>query len=101
MSDQSGLYQCSKALECKSQSCCHAVPHEVNGCDRAAPCGCWPGNSYFKPMVRCIPVEQVKPPSDCPHCGKKEAAGHHQMDCIQVLKGRIRDLEERLKSIEK
>lgn len=50
-----GTHKCSKADVCKSTACSHAIPHEPKDCARPAPCGVWPGNPDFKPMVICLP----------------------------------------------
>lgn len=90
-------HQCSQSLICKSQKCRHAKPHEPSGCDLPACCGCWPNDPHYKPRVVCKPFDQVKPRADCPHCGAKEADGHHHMSCIAVLKSRVASLESKLK----
>jgi hypothetical protein len=84
---QAGKRQCSLSLECKSETCLHAKPHDaVGGCTRPAPCGNWPGKPDFQPRVWCRPSKDVKPRPDCPECGAKESKGHHYMDCIGRLK---------------
>lgn len=83
-------HKCSMALRCKSEDCKHAKDHVPDRCDCNAPCGCWPNDTRFQPMVICIPKEQVKALEDCPDCGKKEAKGHHPGDCISNLKVQLR-----------
>jgi len=82
-------HQCSMSLQCKSEDCIHARPHDPRGCDCGAPCGCWPGDRGFQPMVICIPADQVKPRGDCTDCGKEGAEGHHPLDCVRELKRRL------------
>ena len=88
-------HQCSHSDTCNAgHRCMHAKPHTANGCNSPAPCGVWPDNPGFRPMVQCIPVEQVKPLEDCLICGAKEAKGHHPQDCIQVIKRGRNQLQE-------
>lgn len=91
-------YKCNMALVCKSETCSHAKDHDHRTCNCAkrAPCGSWPDNPDYQPMVQCIPSQFVVPTPDCPHCGMKESKGHHYMDCINNLKNEIKSLTHAL-----
>lgn len=87
------LVQCNLSKKCKSKNCIHVLPHTSCLCQRPAPCGNWPENADFKPMVKCVATEDVVPLEDCPYCGEKEAKGHHFQNCLENLKKENKELK--------
>ena len=52
-------HQCSHSDTCNAgHRCMHAKPHAAKGCDSPAPCGVWPDDPGFKPMVQCMSIKQ-------------------------------------------
>lgn len=90
------MHRCNSSPRCKSEVCVHAKDHvSLFDCDKQAPCGCWPNNRHFQPMVKCIESDLVQSLRDCPDCGKSEAEGHHYADCIRTLKRELLHEKER------